>query len=112
VKALPKKLVFDESFNNCTMSRFYEVRRRDGAARSGILSLPGEKKHTPLLFHVESLHSGKEGFGYFQLKIRTSAICSRKGNGMLSGVRFSLRQNIAFYPYSIISQLCINNRSN
>ncbi len=44
------------------MSRFYEVRRRDGAARIGLLSANGEKKHTPLLFHVESLSSGKEGF--------------------------------------------------
>jgi archaeosine synthase len=44
------------------MSRFYEVRRRDGAARIGLLSANGEKQPTPLLFHVESLSSGKEGF--------------------------------------------------
>ncbi|MBN1761835.1 MAG: DUF5591 domain-containing protein [Methanomicrobia archaeon] len=44
------------------MSTFYEVRKRDGAARLGILSLPGEKQQTPLLFQVESLSSGKEGF--------------------------------------------------
>lgn len=42
------------------MSKFYEVRRRDGAARIGILSLPGEKKQTPLLFRVDSLSAGKE----------------------------------------------------
>jgi queuine/archaeosine tRNA-ribosyltransferase len=42
------------------MTKFYEVRRRDGAARIGQLSIRGEKKQTPLLFHVESLHSGKE----------------------------------------------------
>ena len=45
-----------------TMSTFYEVRRRDGSARSGILTLDGEKQHTPLLFHIESLHNGEEGF--------------------------------------------------
>jgi archaeosine synthase len=44
------------------MSRFFEVRRRDGAARIGLFSLGEEKKHTPLLFHVESLQSGNEGF--------------------------------------------------
>jgi len=44
------------------MSKFYEVRRRDGAARIGFLSLKGEKKQTPLLFHVESLSLGDEGF--------------------------------------------------
>jgi len=43
------------------MTKFYEVRRRDGAARIGFLSLNGEKKQTPLLFHVESLRSDKEG---------------------------------------------------
>ena len=42
------------------MSKFYEVRRRDGAARIGFLSIPGEKQQTPLLFRVESLNSGKE----------------------------------------------------
>ena len=42
------------------MTKFYEVRRRDGAARIGFLSLNREKKQTPLLFRVESLHSGKE----------------------------------------------------
>ena len=42
------------------MTKFYEVRRRDGAARIGILSLPDEKKQTPLLFHVESLSSSGE----------------------------------------------------
>ncbi|HUV02958.1 MAG TPA: archaeosine synthase subunit alpha [Desulfobacteria bacterium] len=44
------------------MSTFYEVRKRDGAARLGFLSPPGEKKQTPLLFHVESLSNGKDGF--------------------------------------------------
>ena len=44
------------------MTKFYEVRKRDGAARIGQLSLRDEKKQTPLLFHVESLSSGKEGF--------------------------------------------------
>jgi archaeosine synthase len=44
------------------MSTFYEVRKRDGAARLGILTLHEEKQHTPLLFQVESLSSGKEGF--------------------------------------------------
>ncbi|RZN41534.1 MAG: hypothetical protein EFT35_02230, partial [Methanophagales archaeon ANME-1-THS] len=43
------------------MSRFYEVRRRDGAARIGLLSYSGDKKvQTPLLLHVESLKSNKE----------------------------------------------------
>ncbi len=42
------------------MTKFYEVRRRDGAARIGFLSLLGEKKQTPLLFHVESLSAGEE----------------------------------------------------
>jgi archaeosine synthase len=41
------------------MTKFYEVRRRDGAARSGILTLPYEKKQTPLLFHVDSLSAGE-----------------------------------------------------
>ncbi len=36
------------------MSKFYEVRKRDGAARIGILFLPGEKKQTPLMLRVES----------------------------------------------------------
>ena len=44
------------------MTKFYEVRRRDGAARLGFLSLHEEKKQTPLLLRVESLSSGKEGF--------------------------------------------------
>ncbi len=44
------------------MSTFYEVKKRDGAARMGLLTQPDEKKQTPLLFHVESLHSSKEGF--------------------------------------------------
>ncbi|MBN1454755.1 MAG: DUF5591 domain-containing protein [Methanomicrobia archaeon] len=44
------------------MSTFYEVRRRDGAARLGLLSLKEEKQQTPLLFHGDSLRSGKEGF--------------------------------------------------
>jgi archaeosine synthase len=44
------------------MSTFYEVRKRDGAARLGILTLHEEKQHTPLLFHVESLSNGNEGF--------------------------------------------------
>jgi archaeosine synthase len=44
------------------MSTFYEVRRRDGAARLGLLSLKEEKQQTPLLLHGDSLRSGKEGF--------------------------------------------------
>ncbi|MHC1600184.1 MAG: archaeosine synthase subunit alpha [Candidatus Methanospirareceae archaeon] len=43
------------------MTKFYEVRRRDGAARLGFLSLNSEKKQTPLLLRVESLSSGEEG---------------------------------------------------
>ncbi|MHC1610794.1 MAG: archaeosine synthase subunit alpha [Candidatus Methanospirareceae archaeon] len=50
------------------MSKFYEVRRRDGAARIGFLSLKGEKKQTPLLFHVESLIRGDEGFEVFSVE--------------------------------------------
>jgi len=42
------------------MSKFYEVRRRDGAARIGLFSLNGEKKQTPLLFRAESLRSSEE----------------------------------------------------
>jgi len=42
------------------MSKFYEVRRRDGAARIGILSLPGGKKQTPLLLRIDSLNAGEE----------------------------------------------------
>ncbi|MBK5191533.1 MAG: DUF5591 domain-containing protein, partial [Methanosarcinales archaeon] len=42
------------------MTKFYEVRKRDGAARLGFLSLHEEKKQTPLLFHIESLSSDKE----------------------------------------------------
>jgi archaeosine synthase len=42
------------------MSKFYEVRRRDGAARIGLLSLNGEKEQTPLLFRVDSLSRGEE----------------------------------------------------
>ena len=41
------------------MTKFYEVRRRDGAARIGFLSLSGEKKQTPLLFSIESLITGE-----------------------------------------------------
>ncbi|MCW3133995.1 MAG: archaeosine synthase subunit alpha [Methanophagales archaeon] len=41
------------------MSKFYEVRRRDGAARIGILSLPGGKKQTPLLLRIDSLNAGE-----------------------------------------------------
>jgi archaeosine synthase len=37
------------------MSKFYEVRRRDGAARIGLFSLNGEKEQTPLLLRIESL---------------------------------------------------------
>jgi len=44
------------------MTKFYEARRRDGAARIGLLSLNGEKKQTPLLLRIDSLSSGKEGF--------------------------------------------------
>ena len=44
------------------MSTFYEVRRRDGAARLGLLSLKEDKQRTPLLFHGDSLRSGEEGF--------------------------------------------------
>jgi archaeosine synthase len=35
------------------MSTFYEVRRRDSAARIGTLSLPGEKQQTPLMLRVD-----------------------------------------------------------
>ncbi len=49
-----------KTFKNCKMTKFYEVRRRDGAARIGILSLPGEKKQTPLLFRVDALSTGEE----------------------------------------------------
>ena len=43
------------------MSKFYEVRRRDGAARIGLLSLnSGEKRQTPLMLRAESLRSGEE----------------------------------------------------
>ena len=45
------------------MSKFYEVRKRDGPARIGLLSPPEVKKiQTPAVFHVESLLSGEEGF--------------------------------------------------
>jgi archaeosine synthase len=44
------------------MSKFYEVKKRDGPARIGLFSLKGAKQHTPLVFHVESLLSGEEGF--------------------------------------------------
>ncbi len=42
------------------MSKFYEVRKRDGAARIGILSLPGGKRQTPLLLRIDSLSAGNE----------------------------------------------------
>jgi len=42
------------------MTKFYEVRRRDGAARIGLLSLNSEKKQTPLLFRIDSLSAGEE----------------------------------------------------
>ncbi|HDS45904.1 MAG TPA: hypothetical protein ENN68_07435 [Methanomicrobia archaeon] len=44
------------------MSTFYEVRRRDGAARLGLLSVKEGRQQTPLLFHGDSLRSGEEGF--------------------------------------------------
>ncbi len=43
------------------MTKFYEVRKRDGAARIGILSLHGGKKaRTPLLFRIGLLSAGEE----------------------------------------------------
>ena len=44
------------------MSRFYEVKKRDGAARIGRLLLKGRSKEmqTPLLLNIESLSSGGE----------------------------------------------------
>ncbi|MEA1957945.1 MAG: archaeosine synthase subunit alpha [Euryarchaeota archaeon] len=43
------------------MTKFYEVRKRDGAARIGILSLHGGKKaRTPLLFRIDLLSAGEE----------------------------------------------------
>ncbi len=43
------------------MSKFYEVKKRDGAARIGLLSLSkGKKARTPLLFRVDSLSAGEE----------------------------------------------------
>ena len=48
---------------HCTKSKFYEVRKRDGTARIGLLSPPEVKKTlTPAVFHVEALLSGEEGF--------------------------------------------------
>jgi archaeosine synthase len=45
------------------MSKFYEVRKRDGPARIGLLSLSNATKTlTPAVFHVEALLSGEEGF--------------------------------------------------
>jgi len=46
------------------MSKFYEVRKRDGPARLGQLLLrgAGAKQLTPAVFHVEALLSGEEGF--------------------------------------------------
>ncbi len=46
------------------MSKFYEVRKRDGPARLGQLLLrgAGAKQQTPAVFHVEALLSGEEGF--------------------------------------------------
>jgi len=47
---------------NCTMSKYYEVRKRDGPARIGLLSPPEVKKtQTPAVFHVEALLNGEEG---------------------------------------------------
>lgn len=43
------------------MSKFYEVRKRDGAARIGLLSLhEKKKKQTPLLLRIDSLSAGEE----------------------------------------------------
>ena len=47
---------------NSKMTKFYEVRKRDGAARIGQLSIRDEKLQTPLLFRVDSLSAGEEGF--------------------------------------------------
>ncbi|NMX21137.1 tRNA-ribosyltransferase [ANME-1 cluster archaeon GoMg4] len=49
-----------KKFKNCKMTKFYEVRKRDGAARLGFLSLNGKKKQTPLLLRVDSLSAGEE----------------------------------------------------
>ncbi len=42
------------------MSRYYEVKKRDGAARIGRLITNDEQLQTPFLFHVESTSSIKE----------------------------------------------------
>jgi len=62
------------------MSTFYEVRRRDGAARLGLLSLNGEKQQTPLLFHGDSLRSGKEGFAVRSVEAADFAALCQKEN--------------------------------
>lgn len=43
------------------MSKFYEVRKRDGPARIGQLPLRGSKQQTPAVLHGEALLSGEEG---------------------------------------------------
>ncbi len=43
------------------MSKFYEVKKRDGAARLGLLSLQAGKQQTPLLLHGDALRSGSGG---------------------------------------------------
>lgn len=53
------------------MTKFYEVRRRDGAARLGLLSLRGEKKRTPLLFQINSLSAGEEAIEVIQAEDAT-----------------------------------------
>jgi archaeosine synthase len=55
-------LTFTSILKIGTMSRFYEVKKRDGAARIGLFSFSEDKKvRTPLLLRVESLRGDQEG---------------------------------------------------
>ncbi|MGC9444656.1 MAG: archaeosine synthase subunit alpha [Candidatus Methanospirareceae archaeon] len=61
------------------MSTFYEVRRRDGAARLGLLSLQEGRQQTPLLFHGDSLRSGEEGFAVRSVEAADfAALCQKE----------------------------------
>jgi archaeosine synthase len=58
---LAEPLTFTSILKIGTMSKFYEVRRRDGAARIGLFSFSKDKKvRTPLLLRIESLRSTNE----------------------------------------------------
>ncbi len=47
--------------NIAAMSRYYEVKKRDGAARIGrLITSSSRRLQTPLLFHVESVRRNKE----------------------------------------------------